>query len=561
VAIKSRTKKISELAAKVAAAYKVNLGNKWIPYPPSDRQKLFLSMKDEREILYGGAAGGGKSVALLMAALEYVDVPGYSALILRRTYQDLVKPGALIDLAKDWLMNTAADWNETKKCFTFPSGATLTFGYLEKENDKYNYQGSQYHFVGFDELTQFKETWYLYLFSRLRRTENSTIPIRMRATSNPGGIGGKWVYDRFIPKDFTPSDAEDLKVFWKDGVDGEGTPTRRPFIPARLIDNPALDHADYVRSMSELDPITREQLLKGEWHITERGDIYPIWNEAYHVITWSQFESVFKVRNIPSHWLRGVFMDCGTTEGHPNIVSWFAAASDNSPMPGTMFLYRGYSTYGKTIREIATHILSVSGTEKDKINCWRMSHEANSERISLNRDFNLPFTNWKPDRNRGIAQVRNYLEIRYKKQVNPFNNSLMGRPTLFLIVDDDQLITPVDDRGLARWREEFPSYHYQVTSGGLVQPYPLFNDAMDTVRGAGAEYFAPILGFTTEELIQQKMAQVMTGKTFDDILNMPPDDRGPAIHAWRLKEAEIRRSQVASKVTSNIVKWRRMRHQ
>src|SRR4029077_3634506 len=145
--------------------------------------------------------------------------------------------------------------------WTFPSGATLAFGYLENENDKYQYQGAEYQFVGFDELSQFTESQYLYLFSRLRRLEGSDIPLRMRSASNPGGVAGRWVYSRFIPDNFLPPDAVEPKVWWKEGVGEDGKEFKRAFIPARLQDNPYLDLVEYEEALNELDPITREQLL------------------------------------------------------------------------------------------------------------------------------------------------------------------------------------------------------------------------------------------------------------------------------------------------------------
>ena len=121
--------------------------NKYIPFNPTPKQRAFLLMNDSKEILYGGAAGGGKSVAQLMAALQFVDIPGYSAILFRKTYADLSLPGALIDMSKQWLMpfveTKEVKWSEKEKQYTFPSGATLNFGYLESENDCYRYQGAE----------------------------------------------------------------------------------------------------------------------------------------------------------------------------------------------------------------------------------------------------------------------------------------------------------------------------------------------------------------------------------------------------------------------------------
>lgn len=223
--------------------------SKFIPVQPTPKQLAFLFLPT-REALYGGAAGPGKSVALLIAALQYVDSPGYSALLLRKTYSDLSLPGALMDMAREWLMGTEAKWHDAEKTWRFPSDATLTFGYLANANDKYRYQSSQFQYVGFDELTQFPEVDYRYLFSRLRRPEGSGIPIRMRAASNPGNIGHDWVKQRFMTEE-----SDD-----------------RVFLPATLDDNPYLDRAEYEKTLAELDPITRQQLLRGDWTARYSGN-------------------------------------------------------------------------------------------------------------------------------------------------------------------------------------------------------------------------------------------------------------------------------------------------
>lgn len=227
--------------------------NRYIPHEPTEKQAFFLLHAHSPEILYGGSAGGGKSDSLLMAALQYVHVPDYAALLLRRTYKELALPEAIMDRAHEWLTPTDAKWHEDSKTWEFPSGATLTFGYLEGPRDHYRYQSSAYQFVGFDELTQFQEVQYRYLFSRLRRLAGSDIPLRMRAASNPGGVGHEWVYHRFIDPE---------------------TRGDRIFIPAKLEDNPYLDQAEYIASLNKLDPITREQLLNGDWNVRPEGGIF-----------------------------------------------------------------------------------------------------------------------------------------------------------------------------------------------------------------------------------------------------------------------------------------------
>lgn len=231
-----------------------------MPQQPTPRQAEFLRLTC-LEALYGGAAGGGKSSALLLAALEYVHVPGYAALLLRRTYADLALPGAIMDRAHDWLQGTGATWNQQEKRWTFPSGATLSFGYLETERDKYRYQGAELQFIGVDELTQWTEPAYRYLLSRLRRLQGATVPLRARAASNPGGIGHDWVRKRFVES----ADAE------------------RRFVPANLGDNPHLDRAEYLKSLAQLDENTRRQLEEGLW-VRDVGGLVYRFDEARNAI-------------------------------------------------------------------------------------------------------------------------------------------------------------------------------------------------------------------------------------------------------------------------------------
>lgn len=245
----------------------------YAPHDPHPPQHAFYLL-DELEVLeafYGGAGGGGKSDALLTAALRYVDVPGYAALILRKTFADLALPGAIMARAREWLAGTDAAWNERDSRFTFPRGATLSFGYLQTRNDRYRYAGAEFQYIAFDELTQFEEADYRFLFTRLRKPSDgplAAVPLRMRSASNPGGRGHDWVLRRLVERRPAPTPEGEPA----DPLDTPERAARRVFIPARLEDNPSVDRGSYEESLAGADPYTRAQILEGDWYVRPPGE-------------------------------------------------------------------------------------------------------------------------------------------------------------------------------------------------------------------------------------------------------------------------------------------------
>jgi hypothetical protein len=246
----------------------------WSPHVPTPRQAAFL-LYEGQEALYGGAAGGGKTDAALMAAAQYACVPGYNAVIFRQTYGQLAQDGGLIERSLEW-WGQDASYHQGSHRWTFPSGASVTFGALQYEKDKHKHQGAEYHFIYFDELTNFPtDGAYTYLFSRLRKPAPSEVgarcptcglsvadvPLRMRGGTNPGGVGGAWAFNRFVGP-------------WRDAREGRAPfNPDRSFIPSRLVDNPYLDYATYVQSLAQLDPIERARLLDGDWDVRQKGSM------------------------------------------------------------------------------------------------------------------------------------------------------------------------------------------------------------------------------------------------------------------------------------------------
>lgn len=224
----------------------------YIPVELHPQQQSFYN-DDRYDLLYGGAAGGGKTIGQLASALKYVHVPNYSAVLIRRAYTHLEAPGAFIPVSRQWLQGTDARYNANKRAWVWPNGAQVGFGYLDNIRDLDRYQGAEYQYIGVDEATQIPENLLRYLYSRLRKKGDMPVPLRMRLTANPGGISHEYVKRRYIT---------------------EGEQHGRRFIPAMLADNPSLDREEYTRSLMELDPFTRAQLLNGDWDAVPEGGLF-----------------------------------------------------------------------------------------------------------------------------------------------------------------------------------------------------------------------------------------------------------------------------------------------
>lgn len=234
-----------------------------IVWQPTGKQSEFLSAAED-EVLYGGAAGGGKSDALIIDALGLqqgaVLWSGYRAIIFRRTFPELRE---LIDRTRAIypVAVPGCTYSESNREWTFPSGAKVEFGYLESEADRFRYQGRQFQYIAWDELTQWAtDTGYKYLLSRLR-TVNPDIKCYTRATCNPGGVGHEWV-----KRYWSITDAGEPSRIVREV---EGKEMVRRFIPARLSDNPHLANSGYRERLLTLSESEQKALLLGRWDIVD----------------------------------------------------------------------------------------------------------------------------------------------------------------------------------------------------------------------------------------------------------------------------------------------------
>jgi hypothetical protein len=254
----------ARLAQQIIASEAKDAGlSQYLPHEPTPKQQAFLELPC-LEALYGGAAGGGKTDALLHAAMQYAHVPGYAAMLFRRTYTELALPDAIMARSHEWFAGTQAHWSGLDKRWSFPTDATpstLTFGYLDGPNDHMRYQGMAAQFYGLDELTHYRERQYRYLFSRLRRLQGSDVPLRMRGATNPGGMGHDWCKRRFG----IPDTVDFGRIYSNEG---------RVFVPASLRDNPHLDADAYEAALAELDATQRAQLQSGQWVRDTEGLVY-----------------------------------------------------------------------------------------------------------------------------------------------------------------------------------------------------------------------------------------------------------------------------------------------
>lgn len=374
--------------------------------PHLGAQTEFLR-RSEFEVLFGGSAGPGKTDCLVAAVAADVSRPAYRGLLVRRTFPQLQE---IID--RCWRLYPLAGgvYRATEKRWQFPSGAIIDLGHMQHEDDKYNYQGKEYHRIGLDELTQFSETQYTYLFSRLRTTDPEIIP-QIVSTTNPGGIGHYWVKERFV----TITDHGKTYYDPKTGLS-------RVFIPAKIEDNPTLFLNDqaYLARLEALPEIERMRLRHGIWDAFE-GQVFTELSQRLHGC--EDFD-------IPPEWERYCVLDWGFAK--PFSVGWYAIDYD-----GILYRYREWYGCKKEALgvadgadvglkmpawEVASGILDREKGEKIRMriadpSIWHPrpeSRRSESRGITIHEDMTqqgVYFMKADNDRNHGKMQVHKRLKV------------------------------------------------------------------------------------------------------------------------------------------------------
>lgn len=298
--------------------------NRNLEYIPTERQALYHSSVAD-ELMYGGAAGGGKSTATVIeAGLLCLENPGINVYLFRRTYPELET--SLITEAQKWWTGIGT-YGRAAHEWSFPNGSKMLFRHCRWESDRYLYQGAQINALFIDEITHFSLQTVEYLKTRVRAEKSLNFRPRCRFTGNPGGIGHAWVKELFI--DLEPEKIKEIVVHSeklnKDKI------IRRQYIPAKVTDNPHIGE-EYVFNLEQKPEAMRRALLDGDWNLFEGQVFYEFRDDAGHYADGIGTH-VIQPFEIPPSWQRYRSYDFGYSK--PFSVLWWAQDPD-----GRLYLYR-----------------------------------------------------------------------------------------------------------------------------------------------------------------------------------------------------------------------------
>jgi len=413
----TKTKKVSREtytvpATPIAAPFNVEEAQNIVFQPNPGPQTQYLA-SSEREVLYGGAAGGGKSYATLADPLRSLNHKEFSGLLVRHTTEELRE---LIQKSQELYPKAipGIKWSERKSQWVTPRGGRIWMSYLDKDQDVMRYQGQAFNYIAFDELTQWATPFaWNYMRSRLRSAAPE-LGLYMRATTNPGSIGHQWVKKMFIDpsepnKSFGATDIEtgDRLEYPKGHTKGGQPLFKRRFIPASLFDNPYLaDSGDYETMLLSMPEHQRKQLLEGNWDVNE-GAAFPEFNRKVHVI---------EPFNIPNSWAK--FRACDYGYGSWTGVVWFAVSPSEQ-----LIVYREMYVTKVTATDLADMILEAEagdGTIRYGVLDSSLWHKRGDTGPSLAEQMIMKGCRWRPsDRSKG-SRVSGKNEIHRRLQVEEF---------------------------------------------------------------------------------------------------------------------------------------------
>ena len=433
-ALKGRQKSVSVITdedlKKVPQAVREHLQHHDVVFRANEGPQTTFLESPERDVLYGGAAGGGKSYALLADVLRDASNPNHRGLLLRRTLAELTE---LIDKSKQLYPKAfpGAVFKEAKSIWQFPSGARVWFSYVDDDRDVTRYQGQAFNWIGIDEITNYPTPYvWNYLRSRLRTTDPE-LGMYMRCTANPGGVGGWWVKKMYL--DPNPPDSP----FWARDFDTGKVlkyPVNHPkadeplflrkFVPARLTDNPYLfEDGQYEAMLMSLPEIERKRLLEGDWDVAD-GSAFTEFSRETHVV--EPFE-------VPSGWTRIRSGDYGYSS--PSCILWGAIDWDNNIWIYRELYVKGYTgeRLGDLIVQMEREDPPMQQTTLDS-SCWNRTGLGPSIAETMVRRG----ARWTPaDRNRIAGKIEVHRRLACDDHGNArvrffstCNNTIRTLPTL-----------------------------------------------------------------------------------------------------------------------------------
>ena len=345
---------------------------------------------DAFEVLFGGAAGGGKSHGQLIDALLYaLNYPKSSQIIFRSTFADLEK--SLIRKSRDLYPLNLASYNDSKHTWKFKNGSIIDFGYIQYEKDVYQYQSAEYDIIRFDELTHFTEFMYTYMISRCRGANN--YPKHIKSSTNPGGIGHAWVKKRFIDIG-EPNKVHTCKL-------DTGEMVTRIFIPSLVTDNKFIveNDPDYIRRLDNLPEKERKALKYGDWDIYD-GQYFSEFDRSIHVC--EPFE-------IPRNWNRYISFDYGLDK--------FAVLFIAVDTKGRAYVYNQIHKENLIVSEAAQMLKSVMRKTEFKAiyappDLWQTDRHTGKSTVEIFRENGVVLTMSSNKRVAGWLAVKEWLKVR-----------------------------------------------------------------------------------------------------------------------------------------------------
>ena len=456
-----------------------------IIFAPNPGPQTDFLAASEREVLFGGAAGGGKSYSLLADPMRYFSNAAFSGLILRRTNDELRQ---LVSESQELYPKAypGSKWQEKKSQWTFPSGARLWMTYLERPEDVMRYQGQAFCWIGWDELTQHPTSYsYLYILSRLRTTDPS-LPLCVRATTNPGGPGHAWVKKMFIDpapagQSFDATDLDTGQVLrYPDRHEKAGQALfQRRFIPSKLSDNPYLaEDGQYEANLLSLPENQRRQLLDGDWAVAD-GAAFSEFKQSVHVV--DPFD-------IPENWTRFRSADYGYSSY--SAVHWYAI----DPAYETLIVYRELYVSKHTGKDLGKAVLDAEQGDSIKFgildsSCW---HNRGSTGPSIAEEMIAMGCKWRPSDRTAGARVagKNQLHQRLKVDEDTEQPGIVFFNTCRQIIADLPVI-PSCPKGTDDIDQRYASDHTYDSIRYGVMSRPRAFSPFDMGRGVPEQRWKP----------------------------------------------------------------------